>query len=63
VSYHVNMADFAQVAAVTREVFAPDRLPAWTAVGVTGLASAGALLEIKATAVVAGQVKDQAQPR
>jgi len=28
VSYHVNMADFAQVAAVTREVFAPDRLPA-----------------------------------
>jgi enamine deaminase RidA (YjgF/YER057c/UK114 family) len=27
-------------------------LPAWTAVGVAGLAAAGALLEIKATAVI-----------
>lgn len=52
VSYHLDLADFAAVAAAKAGFFHPDRPPTWTAVGVSALVDPRALLEIKATAVV-----------
>lgn len=52
VSYHLDLADFDQVAAAKAEFFHPDRPPAWTAVGTTALVDPRALLEIKAIAIV-----------
>ena len=49
VSYHVDLADLPAMAEVKAEYLTRD-FPAWTAVGVTGLAFPGQLLEIKATA-------------
>lgn len=43
--YLVNFQDFAQMNAVYARYFAPDKLPARTCIGVTGLA-VGALVEI-----------------
>ncbi len=55
VSYHLDLADFAAVAAAKTEFFHPDRPPTWTAVGVSALVDPQALLEIKATAIVGHQ--------
>lgn len=52
VSYHLDLAHFAAVAAAKAEFFHPDRIPVWTAVGVNALVDPRALLEIKATAVI-----------
>lgn len=52
VSYHIDLTDFAAVAAAKAEFFHPERPPAWTAVGVNALVDPRALLEIKATAVL-----------
>jgi len=49
-SYHLDMEQMPAVVEVLREVF-PRHQPAWTAVGVTRLASRRMLIEIKATAV------------
>jgi enamine deaminase RidA (YjgF/YER057c/UK114 family) len=58
VSYHLDLADFGAVAAAKAEFFHPDRPPTWTAVQVSGLVDAQALLEVKATAVVGRQCAD-----
>lgn len=50
VSYHTDMSTLGDVAAVKAEFITSD-FPAWTALGVTGLALPGQLIEIKATAV------------
>ena len=49
VSYHTDMSTLMDVAAVKSE-YLPSDFPAWTALGVTGLALPGQLIEIKATA-------------
>jgi enamine deaminase RidA (YjgF/YER057c/UK114 family) len=49
VSYHTDMTGLGDVAAVKAE-YIPSNFPAWTALGVTGLALPGQLIEIKATA-------------
>jgi len=49
VSYHTDMTTLGDVAAVKSEFLHSD-FPAWTALGVTGLALPGQLIEIKATA-------------
>ncbi len=51
VTYHTDMSEMAGVSSVKSEFF-PKDYPAWTAVGVTGLALAGLRLEVKATAVI-----------
>jgi enamine deaminase RidA (YjgF/YER057c/UK114 family) len=51
VSYHTDMAELAGFMKVKAEFF-PDDFPAWTAVGVTGLAGPDFLVEVKATAVI-----------
>ena len=50
-TFHKSMADIRGFSRVKSEFF-PDNYPAWTAVGVTGLAMPDLLVEIKATAVV-----------
>lgn len=52
VSYHLDLADFGAVAVAKAEFFHPDRPPTWTAVQVSGLVDALALLEVKATAII-----------
>jgi enamine deaminase RidA (YjgF/YER057c/UK114 family) len=52
VTYHVSMDDLSTVAAAKAE-FIPQNFPAWTAVGVTALASRELLVEVKAAAVIA----------
>ncbi len=49
VSYHTNMADLGGMNEVKAQ-FLPGNFPAWTAIGVTGLALPGQMIEIKATA-------------
>ena len=51
VTYHTDMSEMAGVSSVKSEFF-PKDYPAWTAVGVTGLALPGLRLEVKATAVI-----------
>ena len=50
-TYHVSMDDFGAFMAVKSEFIAAP-FPAWTAVGVSGLAEPSLLVEIKAVAVV-----------
>ena len=52
VSYHLDLADFATVAAAKAEFFDKDRPPTWTAVQVSALVDPQALIEIKATAII-----------
>ena len=51
VTYHVSMEDLDTFMKVKSEFIHRD-FPAWTAVGVTELYARGALIEVKATAVV-----------
>ena len=51
VTYHTDMSEMGGVSTVKAEFF-PKDYPAWTAVGVTGLALAALRLEVKATAVI-----------
>jgi enamine deaminase RidA (YjgF/YER057c/UK114 family) len=51
VTYHTDMSEQAGVSSVKSEFF-PKDYPAWTAVGVTGLALPELRLEVKATAVI-----------
>ena len=53
VSYHVDMKDLGTVAEIKSQYIRRE-FPAWTAVGVTGLALPGQLLEIKAVALLRG---------
>lgn len=53
VTYHRAMQDMAAFAKVKDE-FYPEDYPAWTAVGVTALALPELLIEIRATAAIAG---------
>lgn len=53
VSYHVDIKELGEVAEVKSQYIRRD-FPAWTAVGVTGLALPGQLLEIKAVALARG---------
>lgn len=50
-SYHLEMDQMGAVVEAMREAF-PNHQPAWTGVGVTRLALAQMLVEIKATAVL-----------
>lgn len=52
-SYHVDMKDLGKVAEIKSQ-YIQKEFPAWTAIGVTGLALTGQLLEIKAVALVRG---------
>jgi enamine deaminase RidA (YjgF/YER057c/UK114 family) len=54
VTYHRAMTDMPGFAKVKDEFF-PEDYPAWTAVGVTALALPDLLVEIRATAVIAGR--------
>jgi reactive intermediate/imine deaminase len=49
-SFHTDMADLEGVAEIKAEYLAGD-FPAWTAIGTTGLAFPGLLLEIKVVAL------------
>ncbi len=50
-SFHVgDVSQHVQAFAAAMKKHLPDNPPAWTAVGVTGLAMAGALVEVKAVA-------------
>lgn len=50
VSYHTNLADLGEVAAVKAEYLSKD-FPTWTALGVTALAFPGQMIEIKVVAL------------
>jgi enamine deaminase RidA (YjgF/YER057c/UK114 family) len=56
VTYHTSMQDVPAFGKVKSEFF-PENYPAWTAVGVTGLALPQLLVEIRATAVVGSALK------
>ena len=56
VTYHTAMKDTATFGKVKSEFF-PENYPAWTAVGVTGLALPGLEVEIRATAVVGSALR------
>ena len=50
-SYHVDIQKDAHLVFAVKDRHIPSDFPAWTAVGVAGLAGAGMLVEIKAVAV------------
>ena len=52
VSYHVELEEHFQEFVLVKDEFVGEPYPAWTAVGVSGLAADGALVEIKVTAKV-----------
>ncbi len=49
-TYHVGLSDHLDEFKATKDKFIGDPYPAWTAIGVTELASAGALVEIRVIA-------------
>lgn len=53
-SFHVGFPDHLEVFADVRARYVVEPWPAWTAVGVTALAVAGALVEVKVTAAALG---------
>ena len=53
ITFHTDMRDLQLVMKVKEQYFTnPDRLPAWTAIGVTALAMPGLCVEIKCTALL-----------
>ena len=50
VSYHVGIEDSFDEFCQAKDEFIGEPYPAWTAVGVSGLAASGAVVEIKVTA-------------
>ena len=52
VSYHVGFPEGGETIGAIKAQYITHTFPAWTAVGVTALGVPGALLEIKATAVI-----------
>jgi len=51
-SYHVGLAEHFAEFMLIKDEFIEEPYPAWTAIGVSGLAADGALIEIKVTAKV-----------
>lgn len=51
-TFHTDMRDLALFMQVKNRFFSPDRVPAWTGIGVTSLAMPGLICEIKCTAVL-----------
>jgi enamine deaminase RidA (YjgF/YER057c/UK114 family) len=62
-SFHMDLSPdtFGEIAAVRRELF-PGGFTSWTAVGTTGLLAPGAMLEIRAVAVVGSGRKKEGAP-
>ena len=51
-SYHVGLAEHFAEFMLVKDEFIEEPYPAWTAIGVSGLAADGALIEIKVTAKI-----------
>lgn len=51
-SYHVGLAEHFAEFMLVKDEFIEEPYPAWTAIGVSGLAATGAVIEIKVTAKV-----------